>query len=774
MRRQIMIKTKLPVIVLRNLVLLPHGEIKLEISNADDKNIIDNSIKYHNNYVILVSTKGLINENIELTELPNVGIIGKITSNFELPNNHIRINIEGINRASIFNYIDNKNSNLEAVIGPISIDEIDKDEEEANLRLLKREFAGYISISPNISNNIIIKLNEETNLDKLTDKIANMIPFNFENKNKYIYEFNSVKRSDMLIKQIAEEKNISYIERKIEEKVKRELDKSQQEFILKEKIKAIKEELGETDNKDEEISDLKNKIENLNAPSNIKEKLLKEVNKYEMMSLVSPELSIVKNYIDTVLSLPFGIYTKDLKNIQKIEEELDKTHHGLKDVKNRILEYIAVKELTNDIKSPIICLVGPPGVGKTSLAYSISQALHRNFVKISVGGVNDEAEIIGHRRTYIGSKPGRIIEGLIKAKSSNPVFLIDEIDKMTKDIKGDPSSCLLEVLDPEQNSTFYDNYIEEAFDLSKVMFILTANSLLDIPYALRDRLEIINLTSYTTFEKLDIVKNYMFSKLLKEHGLTKNNLIIDDETINFIIKHYTKEAGVRELERVLSSLMRKIAKEIITGSKRKKFVLNEEDVIRLLGNIKYVDIGTTINNPGVVNGLAYTDLGGSILPIEVSHYKGKGNVNMTGSLGNVMKESAQISIGYIKNNYKEFGVDIKKLNDDDIHINALHAGIPKDGPSAGITLVTAILSSFLNKKIDNKIGMTGEITLNGNILGIGGLREKSIAAYNSGIKKIFIPKENESDISEIPKEVLDSLEIVFVSNYSEIFNNLFN
>ena len=769
-----MIKTKLPVIVLRNLVLLPNGEIKLEISNADDKNIIDNSIKYHNNYVILVSTKGLINENIELTELPNVGIIGKITSNFELPNNHIRINIEGINRASIFNYIDNKNSNLEAVIGPISIDEIDKDEEEANLRLLKREFAGYISISPNISNNIIIKLNEETNLDKLTDKIANMIPFNFENKNKYIYEFNSVKRSDMLIKQIAEEKNISYIERKIEEKVKRELDKSQQEFILKEKIKAIKEELGETDNKDEEISDLKKKIEDLNAPSSIKEKLLKEVNKYEMMSLVSPELSIVKNYIDTVLSLPFGIYTKDLKNIQKIEEELDKTHYGLKDVKNRILEYIAVKELTNDIKSPIICLVGPPGVGKTSLAYSISQALHRNFVKISVGGVSDEAEIIGHRRTYIGSKPGRIIEGLIKAKSSNPVFLIDEIDKMTKDIKGDPSSCLLEVLDPEQNSTFYDNYIEEAFDLSKVMFILTANSLLDIPYALRDRLEIINLTSYTTFEKLDIVKNYMFSKLLKEHGLTKNNLIIDDETINFIIKHYTKEAGVRELERVLSSLMRKIAKEIITGSKRKKFVLNEEDVIRLLGNIKYVDIGTTINNPGVVNGLAYTDLGGSILPIEVSHYKGKGNVNMTGSLGNVMKESAQISIGYIKNNYKEFGVDIKKLNDDDIHINALHAGIPKDGPSAGITLVTAILSSFLNKKIDNKIGMTGEITLNGNILGIGGLREKSIAAYNSGIKKIFIPKENESDISEIPKEVLDSLEIVFVSNYSEIFNNLFN
>ena len=769
-----MIKTKLPVIVLRNLVLLPHGEIKLEISNADDKNIIDNSIKYHNNYVILVSTKGLINENIELTELPNVGIIGKITSNFELPNNHIRINIEGINRASIFNYIDNKNSNLEAVIGPISIDEIDKDEEEANLRLLKREFAGYISISPNISNNIIIKLNEETNLDKLTDKIANMIPFNFENKNKYIYEFNSVKRSDMLIKQIAEEKNISYIERKIEEKVKRELDKSQQEFILKEKIKAIKEELGETDNKDEEISDLKNKIENLNAPSNIKEKLLKEVNKYEMMSLVSPELSIVKNYIDTVLSLPFGIYTKDLKNIQKIEEELDKTHHGLKDVKNRILEYIAVKELTNDIKSPIICLVGPPGVGKTSLAYSISQALHRNFVKISVGGVNDEAEIIGHRRTYIGSKPGRIIEGLIKAKSSNPVFLIDEIDKMTKGINGDPESCLLEVLDPEQNNTFYDNYIDEAFDLSKVMFILTANTASDIPYALKDRLEIINLSSYTIFEKLDIVKNYMFSKLLKEHGLTRSNVIIDDDTINFIIKYYTKEAGVRELQRVLSSIMRKIAKEIIMNPKKKRFTLKEEDVIRLLGNVKYSEIdNNTYNNSGIVNGLAYTAFGGSILPIEVSHYKGKGGVNMTGSLGNVMIESAKIAIGYVKTNYKEFGLDIKQLNEDDIHINCVHAAIPKDGPSAGVTLVSAIISSFLNKKVDNKIGMTGEITLNGNILAIGGLREKSIAAYNAGIRKLFIPKENERDISEIPIEIASSFEIIFVDNYMEIFNNLF-
>lgn len=768
-----MIKTKLPVIILRNLVLLPHGEIKLEISNPLDKKIINDSINIHNNYVLLVCVESFNNDNLEISELPNIGIISKITNNYELPNNNIRINIEGINRASIFNYIENKNKNLDAVIGPANIIKIDYDKEEANLRVLKKEFASYVTISTNISNNILIKLNEENNLDRLTDKIANIISLNFDKKNKYIYELNSLNRTDMLMKQIIEEKNILNIEKKIEEKVKKELDNSQREFILKEKLKAIKEELGESNDKEKEIHILKEKIENINAPINIKEKLLKELNKYEIIPSVSPELTIVKSYIETVLSLPFGIYSNDIKDISKIETELNKTHYGLNEVKNRIIEYIAVKKITNDIKSPIICLVGPPGVGKTSFAYSVSKALHRNFVKISVGGVNDEAEIIGHRRTYIGSKPGRIIDGLIKAKSSNPVFLIDEIDKMTKNLKGDPASCLLEVLDPEQNKTFYDNYIEEYFDLSKVMFILTANSLSDIPYALRDRLEIVNLSSYTLFEKLDIVKNYMLPKLLKEHGLTKNNLFLDDEIIKFIIKYYTKEAGVRELERVLSSLMRKIDKEIVLNSKNKKFILKEEDIIRFLGSIKYTELTSNIDNEGIINGLAYTELGGSILPIEVSHYKGKGNLNMTGSLGNIMKESAQIALGYIKKNYKTFGIDIKQLNEEDIHINALYASIPKDGPSAGITLVTAILSSFLNIKVENNIGMTGEITLNGNILGIGGLKEKSIAAFNSGIKKIFIPKENETNISEIPLEVINSLEIIFVSNYIEIFNYLF-
>ncbi|MBQ9024516.1 MAG: endopeptidase La [Bacilli bacterium] len=768
-----MIKTKLPVVILRNLVLLPHGEIKLEISNEPDKIIISNSIKEHDSYVILISPFCLSDEELSLDDLPHMGIIGKITSNFELPNNHIRITITGVNRTNIYEYVKNSDIDLSAIIGPANIINENMNEEEASLRILKKEFASYISLMPNISNNIIIKINEENSLDRLTDIICNMLPLNYENKNKFIYELSPIKRSKLLLELINNEKSISQIERNLEKEVQENLDKSQRDFILREKLNIIKKELGEDFSKDEEINSLKESVSKLNCADNIKEKLYKEINKYEMLPPTSPEISIVKNYIDTMLSLPFGIYTKDIKNITKIEKALDNTHFGLEKVKSRILEYISVKELTKSIKSPIICLVGPPGVGKTSLALSIANALNREFVKISVGGVNDEAEIIGHRRTYLGSEPGRIINGMIKAKVSNPVFLIDEIDKMTKDIKGDPASALLEVLDQSQNNMFYDNYIEEAFDLSKVMFILTANTLEDIPYALRDRLEIINLSTYTVFEKLDIAKNYMMSKLLKEHGLTKSNLTIDDDMIKYIISNYTKEAGVRDLERVLSSIMRKVAKEIVETNKRVKVVITKENIENYLGKKKY-DLDSEItNSKGVVNGLAYTMYGGSILPIESAYYKGKGNIIMTGSLGDVMKESASVAIGYVKSNHKEFNIDIKKLEENDIHINAINGAIPKDGPSAGVTLVTSIISTFLNKKVDKTIGMTGEITLNGNILAIGGLKEKTIAAFNSGIKTIFLPKGNKYDENEIPKEVKNNINIIYVDNYIEIFNYLF-
>ena len=769
-----MIKTKLPVIVLRNLVLLPHGEIKLEISNESDKIIINKSINENSSYVLLISPFCLSDEELAISDLPSMGIIGRINSNFELPNGNIRITITGVNRATIYDYISNDKNDLNAIIGPAMIKIEDENNSIAMLRTLKKEFSSYITMMPNISNNIILNINDEGSLDRLTDIIANILPLNYENKNGFIYELSSIQRAKDLLRLISNEKKINQIEKTIDIELQGQLDKSQREFILREKLNVIKKELGEDTTKEEEIDSLNKSVEELKCSQQIKEKLYKEIKKYEILPLSSPENSIVKNYIDTLLSLPFEEYTKDTKSILKIEKSLNDTHYGLENVKSRILEYISVKQLTKSIKSPIICLVGPPGVGKTSLAFSIAKALNRKFVKISVGGVNDEAEIIGHRRTYLGSSPGRIINGMIKAKVSNPVFLIDEIDKMTKDIKGDPASALLEVLDPEQNTLFYDNYIEEAYDLSKVMFILTANTLEDIPYALRDRLEIINLSSYTIFEKLDISKNYMMDKLLKEHGLSKSNLTINDTMMKYIISAYTKEAGVRELERVLSSIMRKIAKEIVEKDKKLKVTITDKNIEDYLGKRKYNLIeNNDIKSAGVVNGLAYTMYGGSILPIETTYYKGKGNIIMTGSLGDVMKESASVAVGYVKSNHKTFDIDINKLEENDIHINAINGAIPKDGPSAGVTLTTAIISSFLNKKIDKSIGMTGEITLNGNILAIGGLKEKLISAFNSGIKTVFLPKENQIDENEIPEDVKKEIKIIYVENYIEIFNYLF-
>lgn len=768
-----MFKTKLPVIVLRNMILLPHGELKLEVSNESDKNIIYKSRDNHENYVLLISPECITEETLKVEDLPLIGTIGKITSNFELPNDNMRLSIIGVNRAKIYEYLEEE-TGLDAIIGPVMLNDSDKLEEEALLRMLKKETSSYITSSTNISNGLISKIIEEPSLDKLTDMIVNMLPLKFDLKVKYVYETDALKRAELLIKNIIDEKKIGIIDKSIDAKLKRDLDKANREYILKEKIKVIKEELGEDIGNDIEIEELKEKVSKLNANDQIKTKLYKEIKRYETMPSTSPEVSIVRNYIDTMINLPWGIYTEDNKNIGKIEKLLNKTHFGLRDVKERILEYISVKQLTSTNKSPIICLVGPPGVGKTSLAYSIAEALNRKFVKISVGGVSDEAEIIGHRRTYMGAQTGRIIAGIKKAKTSNPVFLIDEIDKMTKDIKGDPASSLLEVLDPEQNTTFYDNYIEEAYDLSKVMFILTANNLNDIPYALRDRLEIINLPSYTMFEKVDIVKTHMYDKLLKEHGLNKSMMSISDEIIKYIISYYTKEAGVRDLERVLSKIMRIVAKNIVKTNKKSRHVINMDTIYDYLGKEKYHHIENDRHEEsGIVNGLAYTSFGGEILPIEASYYSGKGSVIMTGQLGKVMKESAEIALGYVKSHAEEFDIDLKKLKNSDVHINAINGAIPKNGPSAGIALTTVIISMLKDKKIPNDIAMTGEVTLRGNILGVGGLREKSTAAYNSGIKTIYIPKDNEADLDEIPDEVKENLNIVFISNYKELYDILF-
>lgn len=767
-----MIKTKLPVIVLRNMILLPSGEIKLEIQEMQDKAIIENAIKEHKGYVLLISPKYATLEDIEKDDLPKYGVIGKISSNFELPNGNIRINLLGINRAHIFDYIEEDKYKLNAIIGPVKINDINNIDEEARVRLLKITFSKYVNVIPNVSNYLVSKINEEYSLENITDIIVNVLPLKFEDKYKFIEEENPVVRSEILIDLLNKEQKIGSIEKDLEQKVQLSLDEAQREYVLRERLKVIKKELNEDDSKDLEIEELNNKIDKLKSPNNIKEKLKKEVKRYSNMPISTPELSIVKNYIDTMLSLPWGINTKDEKNLDKCEEILNKNHYGLNKIKERILEHIAVNKISKENKSPILCLVGPPGVGKTTLAFSIAEALNKNFVKISVGGVSDEAEIIGHRKTYVGALPGRIINAIIKAKSSNPLFLIDEIDKMSKGINGDPESAMLEILDKEQNKYFKDNFLEEEFDLSKVMFVLTANDVNDIPYPLLDRLEIIELPSYTKFEKLHIVRSLMEERLLKEHGLTKDNLVIDDESLYYIIENYTKEAGVRELERELSTIMRKLAKKVLMD-KNVKVVITKDNVNEYLGKEKYSTINNKKNSAGVVNGLGYTPFGGTIIPIEVSFYKGNGDIILTGNLGDVMKESAKVALGYVKSNLDKFNLKDDFFKTNDIHINALEGAILKDGPSAGITLVTSIISALLNKNVSNEVAMTGEITLKGNIMPIGGLREKTIGAYNSGVKKIFIPKENEKDLDDIPEEIKEKIKIILVSNYEEIYKQIF-
>lgn len=767
-----MLKTKLPVIVLRNMVLLPHGEVKLEVQESQDKQIIYQAMNDHNGYVLLVSPRFSTYDITTKDELPKISVIGKINSNFELPNGNIRITIYGINRAFVYDYIQKGDIVTDAIIGPKKTDNENSDLYEAKMRILKDEFSKYILLVPEISNYYVTQVLEETNIENLTDTIVNILPLDFEKKYKFLEEDDASNRADILISLLQKERNIGSIEKEIEEKLQIEIDKEQKEYVLRERLKVIKKELNEDTSKEDEIEELNNKINNLDIDEDLRVRLLKQVKKYDSTPIASPELSITKNYLDTMLSLPWKVYTKDETNLEKVEKVLDSSHYGLDKIKSRILEYIAVKKLSKEENAPILCLVGPPGVGKTTLAFSIAKALNKNFVKISVGGVSDEAEIVGHRRTYVGAEPGRIISTMIKAKSSNPLFLIDEIDKMTKGYNGDPESAMLEVLDPSQNKYFTDNFLEEKYDLSKVMFVLTANDKNEIPAPLLDRLEIIELSSYTRFEKLDIVKNYMLDNLIKSHGLKNDMISFTDEAIISIIENYTKEAGVRELERVISSILRKIAVKVL-NKEIESVRITKSNLIDYLGKEKYSLIKNKNDSVGVVNGLAYTPVGGVILPIEVNFYKGKGDIILTGSLGDVMKESAKIAIGYVKSKAKEFGIKSDFFEKNDIHINAVEGAIKKDGPSAGTALTTAIISSLTNKKISNEIAMTGEITLIGNVMPIGGLKEKAIGAYNSNVKTIFIPKENEKDLEDIPKEIIKDIKFILVDNYSEIYNNLF-
>lgn len=767
-----MTKTSLPVLLIRNMVLFPWSEIRLEFDSDNDKRVISLAESFYENNIVIVNPKDLLEIDPDISELPKIGVLATIKMKIDMPNGKTRIILSGINRVYVHAYTKDDNI-FEAMVSDTEEDELDIKEELAYSRALNKHIEVYVKEVPYMSNSVLGQIAGITSISRLTDIIALFLPTTFERKKEYIEEVSSTSRVKMILDDINRDIEVMKLEEEIEREVTKKMDESQKEYVLREKIKAIKEELGDINDKDTDIDLLKDKIRKLNCPKKVREKLEYEISRYEMCSSLSPEVGIIRNYIDWLINLPWDNFTKDETNLMKVKKYLDSTHSGLDKAKERIIEYLAVKQKTNNLKSPILCFVGPPGVGKTTLAKSIAKSIGRETTKISVGGINDEAEIVGHRRTYLGANPGLIIQGMKKAGTTNPVFIIDEIDKMTKDIKGDPASSLLEVLDPEQNNKFIDLFIEEEFDLSNVMFITTANYIEQIPNELRDRLEIIELYSYTEYEKLDIAKKHLIPKEITEHGLTSKNVRFTDDAILTIIRGYTKEAGVRELDRVIATIIRKIVKDIVMNNTKSNCIINNGNIKKYLGNKKYLDNNDKeLLSAGVVNGLAYTPYGGDLLQVEVTYFSGTGNLVLTGSLGDVMKESATIALSYIKANAKTFKLDDKIFRENDFHIHVPEGAIPKEGPSAGVTLTTAILSSLLNKKVSSDIAMTGEVTLTGKVLPIGGLKEKSIAAFRSGIERVFIPKENEPDLEEIPKEIKNKIDFILVDDYIQIFKKV--
>lgn len=758
---------KIPVLILKGIVLFPYSEIKIDFVKDIDKQLISLAEKDYDDEILIVPVLDPLDSQINLEKLPNIGVLGKINLKMDLQNNILRVAIKGTNRVKAAEYFQEENM-IRADIKNTTQFAITPKDEMILIRKLNHEFITYIENNHELSNSIVSEIEESTNISRSTDLVSSYLTTSYERKIEYLVTINPYKRLLMLLEDIKKEKQLQDIDNQIEGEVQKQLTKSQQEYVLREKMRIIKEQLGELNAKDTDTDELRKRLESGNYPERIVKRLKKEIKKYEVLPQNSPEMANIRTYIEWLLDLPWIKTTQDNKNLEKTRKVLDRSHYGLDNIKTRIIEFLAVRQMKSATKSPIICLVGPPGVGKTSLAKSIANSLNRRFVKISLGGVNDEAEIIGHRRAYVGSNPGRIIAGIKKAGTINPVFLIDEIDKMTKDYKGDPASALLEVLDKEQNSNFYDNFIEEEYDLSKVLFILTANSVYDIPYALKDRLEIIDLLGYTEYEKLDIAKKHILPKELLEHGLTKDIISLSDKVIFEIINYYTREAGVRELERLIATICRKVVTKKLK-EKKDKYSITLKNIEEYLGKRKYFYSEEEKESKiGVANGLVYNQFGGDTTAIEVILYKGKGNLVLTGRLGEVIKESANIALSYIKANYNVFNIEYKLFEENDIHIHFPEGSVMKEGPSAGVTITTALISAFTNKVVDSSYGFTGEMTLRGQIISIGGLKEKTMGAHRSGIKKVFLPSKNKRDIDDVPQEIKNNLEFIFVDNYMEI------
>ena len=751
-----------PIICTRGAIIFPGQDMPLDVGRQASVDVVNFSLNM-NLDVILVSQKNIDIDEPKKNDLYEIGTICHIRASRKR-DDHLKVVFVGEDRCRLIEIyeIDGiKYASVEVLSDIV--------EDDLALEVLKTKVKKEYSLFEQKNGRAPLRAPENMSnqyISELVDGFAQANIFNSGEKQKFLEEYHLEKRLEMFLTYISLEKKKEEIEKEINLRVKDSVESSQKDYYLRERIKAIKEELG--DGQGADVEKLKEEFSKDRYPENIKAKANEEIRRLDMTSTASGEYGMIRTYLDWLISIPWTEKSVDETDLTKVKEVLDEDHYGLEKIKTRILEYLAVKELSHSLKSPIICLVGPPGVGKTSLAKSIARALNRNFVKMSLGGVRDEAEIRGHRRTYLGSYPGRIIQGMKKAGTTNPVFLIDEIDKMGADYKGDPSSAMLEVLDPEQNSMFQDHYLEETYDLSDVMFIATANYLENIPGPLLDRLEIINLSSYTEIEKLNICKDHLIPKVLKKDGLKPSQFSISDEMITYVIRHYTRESGVRELERMMETLARKATLEIYTKSKR-SIKVTKKLVQEWLGHEKF-EYGTKEkkNQVGVVTGLAYTAFGGDILQIEVNYFEGKGKLIITGQLGDVMKESAEIALDYVKSNAKKFGIDVKFFETHDIHIHVPEGAVPKDGPSAGVTLTTAFVSALTNKAVDANCAMTGEVTLRGNVLPIGGLREKSIAANRSGIKKVFIPKGNVKDIDELPDIVKENITFMPVDKVDTI------
>ena len=747
----------LPVLILNEVIILPNQEIKIDLNNEFSKKVIWASAKNELNKVLVIAPINTLESSPSIEDLPRVGVVAKVKSKVELPNNKLRVIIKGEERVSINKYYQNKNTNvLKCSFNVIELPSFSKANETAIQRKLIELTKNYILLNRNVSNSILKTLDERKSLSDITDIITSFLPFSFSKKLSYMETINPLTRAENLINDLNEEILVTKIDRELDEKLTQSIENGQREFILKEKLKEINSELGIT--KENEIASLKEKLSSLSLEEKTYNKLLNEINKYSTCSEFSPEAAVIKNYLDTVLNLPWNSETVLNTDIKKIKNELDATHYGLVELKERICEYAYFLSKNKELSAPVICLLGAPGVGKTSSAYSIAKALNREFIKISVGGLNDSTELIGSRRTYLGASAGKIMQGIIKCKVKNPVILIDEVDKMVKDYKGDPASTLLEILDSTQNKYFIDNYIEEPFDLSKVMFILTANSLDNIPSTLLDRLEIINMDNYLTSQKIDIAKNYLIKDIFSEY---KTEIKISKEVLEFVIENYTKEPGVRELKRLLEKLIRKV---IVNEPNAKSITILHVNKYLDNRNINYLPEITT---SGIANILAYTTVGGRLSHIEVVKYKGTGKVTITGCAGEILKDSINVVISYLANNYN---IDLKNQ---DLHFHFLESYVKKDGPSAGVSIAVALMSLIKNKKISSQIAFTGELSLKGDILPVGGLKEKVVVATTEGITKVFVPSANAFEVANISENITNNIEIVLVSNFTEIYDALF-